>query len=205
MDKFQKHYQRDRTNLKLQNGIHNFTYVKFYKIIYMFTDIYTQRKSFKTFMRMLPNKFRIMVTFKAGQEGWKRDGERTVLDAMAMRAYKCQNKNDPQQTNRRPPFVKSREVDTWVSEIFILCMFKIFSNSDIEEYALAGWPWEGQACFWFPWNMVVCFQLNPLASFHLSSLICKGKVIAFCPACFSVWKRTKWNCIYIVTLKTLKS
>lgn len=40
-------------------------------------------------------------------------------------------------------------------------------------------------------NTVVRSQSNPLTSFNLSSLICKQRVIAFCRACFSVWKMTK--------------
>lgn len=71
------------------------------------------------------------MTLGAGQEGWERDGGWIVLDAITMLGCKCPNKNDMKQINRRLKFVKSREVDMWVSVIFIFCVLKIFRDSDI--------------------------------------------------------------------------
>lgn len=52
-------------------------------------------------------------------------------------AQKMPKQNDLKQINTQLTFVKSREMDTWVSEISLFWMFKIFSNSDTEEYVLA--------------------------------------------------------------------
>ena len=55
----------------------------------------------------------------------------TILD------FKCSNKNDLKQVNRRLTFIKPREVDMWVSVTFISYMFKIFTNNCIEGYVPA--------------------------------------------------------------------
>lgn len=66
-----------------------------------------------------------------------KDGERIILDALAKLGYKPPNKNDLKQTNRRLTFVEPMEVETWVSETIVFCVFKIFGDSYIEEYAPA--------------------------------------------------------------------
>ena len=66
-----------------------------------------------------------------------KDGERTILDALAQLGYKPPNKNDLEQTNRRLTFVEPMEVEIRVSETIVFCMFKILGNSYVEEYAPA--------------------------------------------------------------------
>lgn len=103
-------------------------------------------------MGMLPNKFRTVGLLREGRRNGKRDGGRTVLDALTMLDYKRQNKNGLRQINRRLTFVKSKEVDMWVSVLSISCMFKIFNNNSTEGYVPTI---RSQACFWWPLNRCV--------------------------------------------------
>lgn len=66
----------------------------------------------------------------------KRDEKEMGKDRIQW-AQKMPKQNDLKQINTQLTFVKSREMDTWVSEISLFWMFKIFSNSDTEEYVLA--------------------------------------------------------------------
>ena len=60
-----------------------------------------------------------------------KDGERTILDALAQLGYKPPNKNDLEQTNRRLTFVEPMEVEIQVSETIVFCMFKILSRTSL--------------------------------------------------------------------------
>lgn len=65
-------------------------------------------------------------------------------------------------------------------------LYRIFHENTILDAVLVPYYYYLK---YFPWII--------LQSFNLSSLICKWKVIAYCPACFSVWKMTKWNNTYL--------
>lgn len=78
----------------------------------MFMGIYIQRKSMKTCKKMLPNKFRTVVTLRGRAGGIEKRWGRIVVGAFIMLGCKRPNKNDLKQINRRLIFVKSRQVDT---------------------------------------------------------------------------------------------
>lgn len=73
----------------------------------MFIGIYISSKSLKTFKGMLPNKFRIVVTLQGRAGGMEKRWGRIVIGILTILGYKCPNKNNLKQINRRLTFVKS--------------------------------------------------------------------------------------------------